>query len=90
MTAPYAEIGAVVNPATGVSAVSSFSMVALLWRLLVGVRSASVPQAGRPPFVSRTHWQPAYPAAPMSSCLKVPRVLARPASAGRAFFIGVC
>ena len=26
------------------------SMVALLWRLLVGVRTPSVAQAGRPPF----------------------------------------
>lgn len=65
------------------------SMVALLWRLLDGVRTPSVAQAGRPPFaVMRSHaLAPAYPAGHVSSQLLGPRAWARPACAGRAAFL---
>ncbi len=65
------------------------SMVALLWRLLDGVRTPSVAQAGLPPFaVMRLHaLVPAYPVGYVSSQLLGPRAWARLACAGRAVFL---
>lgn len=64
-------------------------MVALLWRVLGGVRATSVAQAGRPPLsVMRSHaLAPAYPVGHVSSQLLGPRAWARLACAGRAVFL---
>jgi hypothetical protein len=66
----------------------SVSMAALLWRKLVGVRTPSVAQAGRPPLVTvGLHAPaPAYPVGLVSSP-GGPRAWARLACAGRAFFL---
>lgn len=72
------------------SAQRQFGMgYALLRRLLDGVRTPSVAQAGRPPIaVKRLHaLVPAYPVGYVSSQLRGPRAWARLACAGRAVFL---